>query len=45
MLIAGRVYNWVFSEEVEKKYGELSKKIYSIEIFDKRILFNMSFFV
>ncbi|KAF1683818.1 hypothetical protein [Veillonella sp. R32] len=38
MLIGGKVYNWVFSEEVEKQYGELSKKIYSIENFDKRIL-------
>lgn len=38
VVIGGRIYNWVFSEEVEKQYGELSKEIYSIEIFDKRIL-------
>lgn len=36
--IGGRIYNWTFPEEIERQYGELSKVIYSLEVFDNRVL-------
>lgn len=38
VVIGGRVYNWFFPDEIERQYGELSKVIYSLEIFDNRVL-------